>query len=113
MNKKWRKPQDGKMTHTRKHMKKLKEKIQARQSIRRNLSLSIAVLSVIALTFIFKIGESLWPAWMVEYRTLFMSIALFMILFLVFSYPIIVEVDTNPRPLSGPGHNPSNGWRYK
>jgi len=65
----------------------------------------------IALIFIFKVGEVGWPEWMIEYRLSIIGITLFIAVVLMVSSPVIIEVNSNPRPLSGPGHNPKEGWK--
>jgi len=67
-------------------------------------------LLAIIFVLMFEVGESVWPAWLIEYRTRIAGILLFALTFLIFLSPVIVEVNSHPRALSGPGRNPWKGW---
>jgi hypothetical protein len=54
----------------------------------------------------FQAGEIWWPAWLVEYRRQIIGIIVLAIICVIIASPIIIEADTNPRALSGPGKNP-------
>jgi hypothetical protein len=95
----------------RKHHKKPKERNQIARTTRSWLILLISFLSAIALLFIFKVGVGQWAHWMVEYRSAIIGIILFIVVVLIASSPVIIEVNSNSRPLSGPGHNPKEGWK--
>jgi hypothetical protein len=56
---------------------------------------------------IFKIGESFYPPWIIAHRTQIIGILLLSIVVITNISPLIVEVNSNPRPLSGPGDRPS------
>ena len=73
------------------------------------LVLTILLLISIALLLVFRIGEALWPAWMVAYRTQLIGFDLLGVLTVICLFPIIVEANSKPRHLSGPGHNPEQG----
>ncbi len=87
-------------------------KKKARQRIaratRQKMTALIAVLGVIDIILLFRISQSLWPAWVVENEGLLTGLFSFTTLILIFLSPIIVEFNSNPRPLSGPGKNPQN-----
>ena len=74
--------------------------------MKQRLVFVIAILSIILLVLIFRVGEVLWLGWMIAYRKQIIGLILFIILFLFFLSPIIIEADSNPRALSGPGKNP-------
>lgn len=73
------------------------------------LVLVIVFLAAIALGLAFKLGQAVWPAWMIAYRTQLIGVVLLFLLATIVASPIIVEVNSNPRHLSGPGHNPEQG----
>jgi hypothetical protein len=70
------------------------------------LTFTITSLIVIAFVLIFRIGEGFWLIWVIEKRTQIIGGILLALFFLLLWYPIMVEVTSNPRPLSGPGKNP-------
>ena len=76
------------------------------KTVKRRLALLIAFLIIILLVLIFRVGESWWPVWMIEHRTQIEGIILLGVICLILSSPIIIEADSNPRALSGPGKNP-------
>src|SRR5215510_6080700 len=88
--------------------------IQVRKQIarttKRHLILLLALLTAIFLVFIFKIGGSLWPIWLITHRTQIIGFLVLAILVVFFSSPLIIEASSNSRPLSGPGKNPK--WGY-
>ena len=69
----------------------------------------IAFLLLIILVLMFGVGEIWWPAWIIEYRFRIMGVLILVELILALSAPVIIEADSNPRPLSGPGKNPQLG----
>ena len=73
------------------------------------LILVILLLAGIALALAFRLGEALWPAWLATYRTQFIGFDLLALLVTVCAAPVIVEANSRPRHLSGPGHNPYMG----
>jgi hypothetical protein len=77
---------------------------------RRWLSGLVALLIVIALVLIFKVGQVFWAAWMIEYRTQILGIILLILFTVILFSPVIIEVNSNPQPFSGPGKNPENPW---
>lgn len=76
------------------------------QATKRRLIGLIAFLSALALPLIFKWGETSWPLFLIEYRGVFLSFLLLAILATIAISPLIIEVNSNPRSLSGPGKNP-------
>lgn len=86
--------------------KELKSNKQIARTVKQGLVLLISILSAILLVTIFRVGEVLWPLWMVEHRSRIVAIILFAVLFLILLSPIIIEFSKNPRALSGPGKNP-------
>jgi hypothetical protein len=88
-------------TNKREHIK------QIARTTKRRLILLISILLAIILVLRFSVGEALWPIWMMEHRTRIMGIFLLVETFLILLSPVIVEVNSNPRHLSGPGDRPS------
>jgi hypothetical protein len=70
------------------------------------LVLAIGILLVALAGLIFKFLGSFWPAWLIENRSLFIGILAFLTIFLGLMSPLISEVTSHPRSLSGPGKNP-------
>lgn len=70
----------------------------------------VLVLIIGLLLFVFRIGEATYPTWMIEYRNPIIGILLSIIFIVILSSPLIIEVNSNPRRLSGPGKHPS-GYR--
>ena len=94
------------MSKQRRPRKELEDRKQTAQTVKKRLVLLISILSAILLVTIFRVGEVLWPLWMVEHRSRIVAIILFAVLFLILLSPIIIEFSKNPRALSGPGKNP-------
>jgi hypothetical protein len=99
------------MSKNRKHLKRRQPKEpDSKKRIalitKKRLILVISILSAILAALFFKAGIYLWPAWMIEYRKLFIALVLFLVIFFSLMSPVIIEVNSDPRPLSGPGKNP-------
>ncbi len=80
---------------------------QIAQKTRRAIVLLVSFLLVPCLILIFKIGEAFYSSWIVEYRTQIIGFLLLAIIVAILSSPLIIEVNSNSRPLSGPGDRPS------
>ncbi len=91
------------------HLKDRARRRQIVRTIKRRLILGISLLIAAALVLCFKAGQDLWPAWLIEWRTQIIGAILSIVFFLIVLSPVIVEVSSNPRPLSGPGRNPWQG----
>ncbi|MBI5932922.1 MAG: hypothetical protein HY867_04380 [Chloroflexi bacterium] len=96
------------MPKTSKSQKRNRQKI-IRTTKRRLIGL-IAFLSALALPLIFKWGETSWPLFLIEYRGVLISFLLLALLATIALSPLIIEVNSNARPLSGSGRNPYHGW---
>ncbi len=66
----------------------------------------IGVLVLIVLALAIQLGQQFWPAWLTNNRGVFVGLLALAILALVFFAPVIIEADSNPQQLSGPGHDP-------
>lgn|GEM_PF-2210931 len=73
------------------------------RTTRKRLALVIGVLGVILAFLFFKIGDVFWPTWLLDTRNPLIALVGFLSIFLAFASPIIVSVNSDPRPLSGPG----------
>jgi hypothetical protein len=94
-----------------KHKVSLKNREARRQiarTVKRRLSLLIGLLTAILLVLVFKLADVWWPAWMIGHRTQIEGIILLVIILLLLLSPLIIEADSDPRPLDGPGKNPYN-----
>ena len=94
------------MSKIRKHPKEHTWRKQIAQRMGRRLTLLIAFLVAVLLGLIFSVGEAWWPVWLLAHRTQVGGIILFSVICLILLSPVIIEADSNPRPLSGPGKNP-------
>jgi len=74
--------------------------------MKHRLSLLIAFLIVLLLALMFRAGDVWWPIWVVEHQKQAMGIIGLAIVCLVLLAPVIIEADSNPRGLDGPGKNP-------
>ena len=85
------------------------------QRTKRRLVLLLALLTATFLIVLFKVGESLWPIWLIAHRTQILGFLVFVTLVIFFSSPLIIEANSNPRPLSGPGKTLSGaiGIRFR
>jgi hypothetical protein len=101
--------EDNKMSKMR-HLKKREDIERIARTTKQRLVLVIAFLLAIILILIFRVGEVLWPGWMIEYRTQIMGIMLFILFPLILFSPVIIKVNSDPRVLSGPGKDPRQGW---
>lgn len=94
------------MPRIRKHRQKNKDREQIAETTRWRLYLSITFLSAICFFLLFRVGEGFWPLWVIDYRKQIMGVVLLILVFLTLLSPLIVEVNSNPRTLSGPGKSP-------
>src|SRR5512133_2110092 len=95
-----------KMSKKRRSLRDHEARKQFARTTKRRLALLIGCLSAILLLLLLGTGEAWWPGWMVEHRTQIEAVILFVMLCILLSSPIMIEADSNPRSLSGPGKNP-------
>lgn len=84
------------------------------QNTKQKLILLISFLGAIALILIFRVGKDIWPDWLVDYCAPIIGVVLFAAFVLIAASPLIIEANSNPRKLSGPGHNPElppSSWK--
>lgn len=98
--------EDNKMSKMRRDRKDHAARKQIAQMVKRRLTLLIAFLVVILFALLFRVGDTWWPRWMTEHRTSLEGIILLAVICLILASPLIIEADSNPRALSGPGKNP-------
>lgn len=94
------------MSKTGKHHKDREGRERVARAVKRRLTLLIALLLAIVLILTFRVGDAWWPVWLIEYQTLLRGVILFTAVLLLLLSPVIVEANSNPRALSGPGKNP-------
>ena len=94
------------MPRLRSHGKKDGSRKQVAEATKRKLILLISSLLTILLFLGFRVGESFWLLWIIEYRKPIMAFLLFFMFAMLFGAPMIIEANSNPRKTSGPGHNP-------
>ncbi|MBK9926599.1 MAG: hypothetical protein IPP66_15090 [Anaerolineales bacterium] len=98
------------MPKAQKHPKNQISKQQIIQATKRKIFFFITTLLTVLLVLIFRIGEALWLTWIIQYRKPIIGIVSFITLYVFFSAPVVIEANSNPRTLSGPGKNPRNPW---
>ncbi len=94
------------MFKAQKHLNQRESRRQISQVVKQRLILLISFLSAILLILLFKVGETWWPGWMIDHQRQIMGIVLLAIICVMVLSPLIIEADTNPQALSGPGKNP-------
>src|SRR5215207_6531443 len=94
------------MSRMQRRRKDLESRDQIARTVKQRLGLLISFLGAILLIMILRIGQVLWPLWMVEYRLRIAAILHLAIICLILLSPIIVEASSNTRTLSGPGDSP-------
>jgi hypothetical protein len=101
---------ENKMTKTPGSHKESEYRKQVAEITKRKLFLLIIFLAAISLLLALRAGEGFWPLWMIDYRKQIMGVILLIMVFLMLLSPLIVEVNSNPRALSGPGKDPRGPW---
>ena len=74
---------------------------QSAQNARQGLFLWFTFLITICLVLLFRIGESGWPVWIMTHRMQILGLLVIGIIVTTLSSPLVIEVNSNPRPLSG------------
>jgi hypothetical protein len=74
--------------------------------MKRRLTWLLAFLVIILLALMRGVGEIWWPRWMIDHQNQIEGILGLAVICLLLTSPIIIEADSNPRALSGPGKNP-------
>ena len=96
----------GKVPNTRRRRKKREGGKRFGLALGEKLTLLIIFLSAIVLILIFRIADVLLQVWIVEHHIQIAAAISLIVFFLIFLFPVAIEVDESPRPLSGPGKNP-------
>lgn len=79
---------------------------QLARTMKRRLAWLIGFLIAILLVLMLKVGEAWWPVWLIAHRTQSAAIVGLAVILLILLSPLLVEANSNPRVLSGPGKNP-------
>jgi hypothetical protein len=96
------------MSKTKRKRQESEHRKQLASLVKGGLIFVISILSVLLFVLIFKVGESYWPIWLMNSRGLLAAIISFITIFLILLSPVIIEMTSNPRVLSGPGDTPTN-----
>jgi len=91
------------MSKKRKQLKNSDKKRYIAQITKKRLAILILSLLAALAFFVFKPGEDLWPAWMVDERRVFIAILGFISLFLILISPIIVVAEATLDLFPDPG----------
>ena len=81
-------------------------KEQIARTVKRRLALLIGFLIAILLVLTLRVGEVWWPGWLIAHRTQTEGILALAVILLILLSPILIEANSHPRVLSGPGKNP-------
>jgi hypothetical protein len=80
---------------------------------RRRTTQTVALFAIfliaVVLALAFRVGQAVWPAWLTDHRTQIMGVVGLALFITVCLSPVIIEANSNPRHLSGPGKNPEQG----
>jgi hypothetical protein len=98
--------EESEMINRRKHPRIHGAQKKAVRVVKQRLIALISVLSTLVLIFAFRLGETLWLAWMIEYRPRILGLLLLILICMIVVSPLIMEYTEKPRALSGPGKNP-------
>ncbi len=98
------------MPKRQRHHQENEAKEQIAATTRWKLFLFIAFLAAICLFLGLRIGEGIWPLWLSDHRKQLIGVILLIMVFLTLSSPLMVEVNSNPRHLSGLGKSPKGPW---
>ena len=90
----------------KKHSKEPQTKQQIARATTKRLAVMISCVAAVLVLLIFQVGGILWPVWIMHARGGLIALLVFLEIFLIFMSPVIIEANSDPRPLSGPGRNP-------
>ena len=88
-----------------------KIKKQIAQKTKRFLFLLSTFLIAICFVLLFKLGVSLWPLWIITHRTQIIGFLILGVAVIILVSPLIIEVASNARQLSGSDPPPWYGLR--
>jgi hypothetical protein len=92
------------MSHHQRKQKK--DKSLTAQTLKKRLVVLISLLSVSIAVLMFRVGENLWPVWIVDARSRIIGILILALVLAVLLSPLILESQRRPREFPGPGKNP-------
>jgi hypothetical protein len=92
------------MSHNQRKQKK--DKSLTAQTLKKRLVVLISLLSVSIAVLMFRVGENLWPVWIVDARSRIIGILILALVLAVLLSPLILESQRRPREFPGPGKNP-------
>lgn len=79
---------------------------QIARTMKRRLAILVGFLITILLVLMLGVGEVWWPVWLIAHRTQIEGSLVLIVILLILLSPILIEANSNPRVLSGPGKNP-------
>lgn len=80
-----------------------------RRRTTRYLVLFLMLPAIVVLALTFRVGQAVWPAWIMKSRLEIIGTLLLAVLATILFSPIIIAANSDPRHLSGPGKNPEQG----
>lgn len=96
---------------TRRHHRQAQHEKRPAGRLGRYLAGFGGVLLIILLALWLKVGQQVWPGWLVSYRGRIIGLLGLVLLAVLCALPILLEASKRPRRLSGPGHNPEQGGK--
>jgi cytochrome bd-type quinol oxidase subunit 2 len=84
--------------------KEIRERIA--QKTKRNISILSLGFIAPCVILLFKIGESIYPSWVITNRTQIIGILILCITVIILSAPLVIEVSSNSRKFSSRNKNP-------
>jgi hypothetical protein len=94
------------MSKKQRGLKDSETRKQIARIVKRRLAVLIGFLIAILIVLMFRVGELWWPGWLVTHRTQTEGILALAVIILILLSPLLIEANSNPRVLSGPGKNP-------
>jgi hypothetical protein len=79
------------------------------RATKRKMVALISSLTAIDALLILRVAQDFWPMWLMESQAKITGLLSLFIIFLICLAPIIIEFNSDPRPLSGPGKDPRHG----
>ena len=103
-------PKNLRNREEREELKRIKEEMEQIADVTAHwLLVTISCLIAVFVILLLKIGQTYWPIWLIENRRQGLAVVLLITTVVTLLSPLIIEVNSNPRPLKGPGRGPRYG----
>lgn len=94
------------MSKRRRPSHALERRAQIAQTVQRRLVALVVFLAGSLLLLGFKMGEAVWPYWLLQHRLRMIAILVLALVCVIALAPLMIEAASNTRTLTGPGKNP-------